>query len=67
MKNSNVDTRSAVPDILVSWDTLSSDRRVKLREEYGYYLETLPPTCSLETKVEQFRRWLEKKGVAYPG
>lgn len=67
MKNSTVDTRSAVPDILVSWDTLSSDMRVKLREEYGYYLETLPPTCSLETKVEQFRRWLEKKGIAYPG
>jgi hypothetical protein len=67
MTNIPVDARSAASDALVAWDTLNSDTRVKLREEYGYYLDTLPPTCSLETKVDRFRRWLEERGVAYTG
>jgi hypothetical protein len=32
---------------------------------FGHYLDTLPPTCSLERKVERFRSWLQHHGVDY--
>lgn len=47
------------------WETLSPEEQLALREEYGHYLDTLPPTCSLETKLERFRHWLAEKGVSY--
>jgi hypothetical protein len=50
---------------LIPWDTLSPDEQISLRERYGYYLDNLPPTCSLETKISRFRYWLETQGVAY--
>jgi hypothetical protein len=52
---------------LVSWEKLSSEKQLALRNEYGHYLDSLPPTCSLETKVERFRLWLEERGVSYTG
>jgi hypothetical protein len=54
------------PD-LRPWEELSSQEQLRLREEYGHYLDQLPPTCSLETKIERFRRWLTERGVHYEG
>jgi hypothetical protein len=42
------------------------DRQLELRDAYGHYLDSLPPTCSMETKIERFRRWLEEQGIVYP-
>lgn len=51
---------------LTPWDALSDERQLVLRESYGHYLDTLPPTCSMETKIERFQRWLaEEHGVSY--
>ena len=51
---------------LRDWRSLEPDEQTALRVEYGYYLDTLPPTCSLEAKIERFRRWLrEAKGIDY--
>ena len=50
------------------WNDLSQDEQLAVREEYGHYLDSLPPTCSMETKIERFRTWLrERKGIEYRG
>lgn len=50
---------------LVAWAELTPERQLALREEYGHYLDQLPRTCSLDQKVERFRRWLRERGVQY--
>ena len=56
------DTDSSLRD----WNSLDSDEQTAIRVEYGLFLDTLPPTCSLETKIERFRNWLrEHKGIEY--
>ena len=53
---------------LRNWDTLGTDEQLAIREEYGHYLDSLPPTCSMDSKIERFARWLrEQKGVLYEG
>ncbi|MGB5261799.1 MAG: hypothetical protein WBO34_14940 [Gammaproteobacteria bacterium] len=52
---------------LTPWELLSADRQLELREAYGRHLDTLPPTCSLETKIQRFRSWLEARGIIYNG
>jgi hypothetical protein len=51
---------------LTPWDSLPEDRQLELREQYGRYLDALPPTCSLDSKIERFRRWLRERGIGYP-
>jgi hypothetical protein len=51
---------------LTPWDSLPEGRQLQLREEYGHYLDLLPPTCSLDSKIERFRRWLQERGIGYP-
>jgi hypothetical protein len=36
---------------LTPWDSLSEGRQLELREQYGHYLDSLPPTCSLDSKI----------------
>ena len=48
------------------WSNLSPEEQLTLREAYGHYLDTLPPTCDLDSKVARFRRWLAEQGVDYP-
>ncbi|NEV64063.1 hypothetical protein [Thiorhodococcus minor] len=50
---------------LSRWEDLDVDAQIDLRIAFGYYLDGLPPTCSLEAKVERFHRWLLARGVAY--
>jgi hypothetical protein len=52
-------------DKLTPWESLTMDRQLELREAYGHYLDSLPPTCSMETKIECFRHWLEEQGIRY--
>jgi hypothetical protein len=53
------------PTELIPWDTLSLDEQIALRERFGYYLDNLPPSCSLETKIARFQYWLEEQGITY--
>lgn len=49
------------------WDTLATDEQTALRIEHAHYLDSLPPTCSMETKIERFRNRLrEHKRISYP-
>lgn len=50
----------------IPWDDLDEPRQLELREAYGHYLDTLPPTCDLGTKTERFSAWLAEQGVRYP-
>ena len=53
------------PRALREWTELDTTVQLALREAYGHYLDTLPPTCSLDTKIERFKRWLAERGVRY--
>lgn len=55
----------AEPDSLRDWDDLEAEEQLALREAYGHYLDSLPPTCSLEAKIERFRSWLAERDVRY--
>ncbi|MCG7898980.1 MAG: hypothetical protein JAY99_04965 [Candidatus Thiodiazotropha lotti] len=48
---------------MVEWESLERDQQIKLREEFGYYLDSLPPTCSLDMKIARFKEWLRERGV----
>ena len=48
-----------------AWAGLNPDEQLRLREQYGHYLDTLPPTCSLDEKNERFSRWLAERGVDF--
>jgi hypothetical protein len=53
---------------LRDWAALAPEEQTALRVEYGHWLDSQPPTCSMETKIERFRTWLrEAKGVDYRG
>ncbi|MDJ0808431.1 MAG: hypothetical protein QNJ78_16565 [Gammaproteobacteria bacterium] len=49
----------------IPWDSLPMDEQIALRERFGHYLDNLPPTCSLETKIARFQYWLEEHGIRY--
>ena len=53
------------PKDLTPWEQLSSERQTELRLAYGHYLDTLPATYSLETKIEHFRNRLHELGISY--
>jgi hypothetical protein len=58
------------PDLvdLRPWAALSAEDQLRLREAYGHYLDSLPPTCDLRTKEQRFREWLKGQGVEWrPG
>jgi hypothetical protein len=48
------------------WPTLSSEEQLALREAYGRFLDTQPPSCDLEVKRERFRAWLADRRIRYP-
>ena len=50
---------------LNTWDSLSAEERLQLREEYGHYLDDLPPTCSMDIKIDRFCVWLNERGIRY--
>jgi hypothetical protein len=54
-------------NILRDWKSLQPEERVRVREEYGDYLDTLPPTCSLGSKIEGFRHCLIVPACPFTG
>jgi len=50
---------------LKPWADLTPEEQLRLREAYGRYLDTLPPTCDLEVKLDRFRAWLAERGVRF--
>jgi len=50
---------------LKPWADLGPDEQLALREAYGRYLDTLPPTCDMDRKLERFRAWLAERGVRF--
>jgi len=50
---------------LKPWAHLTPAEQLRLREEYGRYLDTLPPTCDLDVKLDRFRAWLAERGVRF--
>jgi hypothetical protein len=49
---------------MIKWESLDRDEQIRLREEFGYYLDSLPPTCSLDMKIARFKEWLRAKGIS---
>ena len=49
------------------WSLLDQGRQLALREAFGRYLDGLPPTCSMDTKVARFRDWLARQGIDFDG
>ena len=47
------------------WEDLTAERQTELRVEYGHYLDSLPPTCSLEEKKVRFARWLAARSIVF--
>ncbi len=47
------------------WHGLDEDEQTELQVAFGHDLDRLPPTCSLDTKIQRFRRWLAERGIAY--
>ena len=52
---------------LKPWESLTQEQQIRLREQFGHYLDNLPPTCSLEAKIARFQHWLAAQGVSYSG
>jgi hypothetical protein len=50
--------RNEQDKVLQNWESLEPEEQSNILVEYGYYLDTLPPTCSMELKNERFRNWL---------
>jgi len=50
---------------LTDWHQLDAREQLQLREAYGHYLDSLPPTCSLDDKVSAFANWLASRDVAF--
>ncbi len=52
---------------LIQWDDLDQEQQTGLLVEFGHYLDTLPPTCSMQTKNERFTAWLADRNIIYQG
>ncbi|MES9993298.1 MAG: hypothetical protein ABW098_15215 [Candidatus Thiodiazotropha sp.] len=50
---------------MIEWERLDRQQQIELREAFGHYLDTLPPTCSLDMKLARFQEWLSQKGIRY--
>jgi hypothetical protein len=59
------DHSEPLPPNLRPWSSLETDEKTRLQVAYGQWLDQLPPTCSLETKIARFTAWLEQHGIDY--
>ena len=66
-QNNDALRRKVGLNLMSNWNELSQERQLELREAYGRHLDTLPPTCAPDTKIERFRAWLAQQGIAYDG
>lgn len=54
------------PPALRAWEDLDPWERTELLEAFGYHQDTLPSTCSMETKNQRFALWLREHNVLWP-
>ena len=47
------------------WQDLNTDEQLQLREAFGRYLDSLPPTCSMESKIARFQQWLAQREILF--
>ena len=47
------------------WQDLNEDEQLQLRESFGHYLDSLPPTCSMESKIARFQQWLAQREIVF--
>ena len=47
------------------WTDLDEATRTRLLVGHQRWLDTQPPTCALDTKVERFKSWLAEHGIAF--
>ncbi|MGB1110390.1 MAG: hypothetical protein ACPG4N_08545 [Gammaproteobacteria bacterium] len=48
------------------WSSLPQEEQVQCQIEFGRYQDKLPPSCSMEVKIERFREWLRiNKGIEF--
>lgn len=50
---------------MIDWTSLSPERQLDLREEYGRDPVCQAGTCSLDAKIAQFASWLAERGIAF--
>lgn len=51
--------------MMTDWRQLERAQQIRLREAFGHYLDTLPPSCSLDMKIARFQDWLNQRGIRY--
>ncbi|GEM_PF-4183240 len=47
-----------------AWLSLSAAERLRLREQYAHYLDSIPQCCALNRKATRFCNWLKESGMA---
>ncbi len=50
---------------LRDWHALPKEEQTRLLIEYGHHLDSLQPSCDLETKRQRFKSWLNQRGINY--
>lgn len=50
---------------MIDWASLSPERQLELREEYGRDPVCQTSTCSLDAKIALFAGWLADRGIAF--
>lgn len=47
------------------WSEPPYSEHSRLLEAFGHYQDQLPPSCSLELKIDRLRSWLLARGIEY--
>lgn len=47
------------------WQALSPEEQLQLREAFGHYLDSLPASCSMQTKIARFQQWLAERDILF--
>ena len=65
MKQGQGGSAGARSGVMRQWSRLSPAEQLALREDFGRYQDSLPPTCSMDAKIERFRAWLAEHDVDF--
>ena len=50
---------------MIAWSSLTPERQLQLREEYGRDPACQTGICSLDAKIAQFSDWLAERDIAF--
>lgn len=48
-----------------TWQQLTPEEQLQLREAFGHYLDGLPASCSMEAKITRFQQWLAEREILF--